>query len=427
MAFRGGGSWGAAEWSENEAAPWEEACMERVVSFAGLLVMMALAWLMSENRRRMNFRLIVSGVVLQFLLGGLLLKTRFGEEAFEWARILVARIVSFSDEGGRFVFGEGFREHYVAFSVLPTIIFVSSVTAVLFHLGILQWLVKIMARLMVWVMDTSGSESLAASANVYVGMTEAPLAIRPYLETMTRSEIMALMTGGMATVAGGVMAVYAAWGVDAGHLVAASLMSAPASLVIAKIMVPETEASVTKGVVQVEVPREDVNILDAACRGAASGLQLALNVGAMLIAFIALIHGLNWLLLPTKYLCGQPLTLQLVLGWICAPLAWIMGVPWQDAPSVGAMLGTKTVFNEMLAYQSLTDARESLSPRSFVIATYALCGFANFGSIAIQIGGIGSLVPRRRPDFAKYGLRAMIGGTLAAYMTATIAGILIGS
>lgn len=240
--------------------------MERLVSFAGLLVMVALAWLISENRRRMNFRLIVSGVVLQFLLGLLLLKTRFGEKAFDSARLLVAQIVGFSDEGAKFLFGDGFRDHYVAFSVLPTIIFVSSVTAVLFHLGILQWVVKIMARVMVWVMDVSGSESLAASANVYVGMTEAPLVIRPYLESMTRSEIMALMTGGMATVAGGVMAVYAAWGVDAGHLMAASLMSAPASLVIAKIMVPETEESVTKGVVRIEVPKEDANILDAACR-----------------------------------------------------------------------------------------------------------------------------------------------------------------
>lgn len=387
--------------------------------------MMMLAWLLSENRRRMNFRLIVSGVALQFLLGVLLLKTPFGETAFDWARLLVAKIVSFSDEGAKLVFGDGFQEHYVAFSVLPTIIFVSSATAVLFHLGILQWVVKLMARVMVWVMDVSGAESLAASANVYVGMTESPLVIRPYLKSMTRSEIMALMTGGMATVAGGVMAAYAAWGVDAGHLMAASLMSAPASLVIAKIMVPETEESVTKGVVRVDVPREDANVLDAACRGASAGLKLALNVGAMLIAFIALIHCLNWMLTPTQYLFGEPLTLEMLLGWICAPLAWTMGVPWQDAPTVGSLLGTKTVFNELLAYQSLIEAKATLAPRSFVIATYALCGFANFGSIAIQIGGIGSLVPERRRDFAKYGLRAMIGGTLAAYMTATIAGILI--
>lgn len=399
--------------------------MDRLVSLAGLLVMMALAWLLSENRRRMNFRLIVSGVVLQLLLGLLFLRTRFGEKAFEWAKVFVSNIVSFSDEGARFVFGDGFHEHYVAFSVLPTIIFVSSATAILFHLGILQWAVKLMARVMVWVMDVSGAESLAASANVYIGMTESPLVIRPYLKSMTRSEIMALMTGGMATIAGGVMAAYVGLGVEAGHLMVASLMSAPASLVIAKIMVPETEESMTKGVVRIEVPKEDANILDAACRGASTGLQLALNVGAMLIAFIALIHCLNWMLTPTARLFGEPLTLEMLLGWICAPLAWVMGVPWQDAPTVGALLGTKTVFNEFLAYQKLTEIRDTLSPRSFVIATYALCGFANFGSIAIQIGGVASLVPERRRDFAKYGFRALIGGTLAAYMTATIAGMLI--
>ncbi|MHB8900545.1 MAG: NupC/NupG family nucleoside CNT transporter [Thermoguttaceae bacterium] len=400
--------------------------MERVLSLAGLVVMIGLAWLMSENRRRMNFRLIASGLGLQFLVAVVLLKTPFGERAFEWARVVVPKVVSFSDAGARFVFGEGFTEHYVAFSVLPTIIFVSAVTAVLFHIGILQWVVKIMARVMVWVMDVSGAESVAASAEVYVGMTESPLFIRPYLETMTRSEIMALMTSGTATVAGGVMAVYVSWDIDAGHLMAASLMSAPASLVIAKIMVPETEESLTKGVVRVEVQREAVNVLDAACRGASGGLQLALNVGAMLIAFIALIHCLNWMLLPTQYVCGEALTLQQIMGWVCAPLAWVMGVPWHDAPTVGSLLGTRTVFNEMIAYQGLVEARSSISPRSFVIATYALCGFANFGSIAIQIGGIGSLVPGRRQDFARYGLRAMIGGTLATYTTATIAGFLIG-
>ncbi len=399
--------------------------MERAVSLLGLFVMLALAWLFSENRKRMNLRLIVSGVLLQFLIAVLLLKTRFGEQFFEAARIIVARIVSFSDAGAEMVFGSTFKDHYVAFSVLPTIIFVSSGTAILFHLGILQWIVKIMAKVMVWVMDTSGTESLAASANVYVGMTEAPLLVRPYLESMTRSEIMAMMTGGMATVAGGVMAAYAAWGVDAGHLMAASLMSAPAALVIAKMMVPETEESVTKGVVRIDVARTDANILDAACRGASEGLTLALNVGAMLIAFIALIHTANWLLSPTEHLFGAPLTLEKLLGWVCAPLAWIMGVPWRDAPEVGMLLGTKTVFNELLAYEGLIAARDSISPRSFVIATYALCGFANFGSIAIQIGGIGGLVPKRRRDFARYGMASMIGGTLAAYMTATIAGVFI--
>jgi len=401
--------------------------MERVVSFAGLLVMLGLAWSLSENRRRLNGRLIVSGVLLQLLLGVVLLRTPAGDLFRAWAREFVTRIGSFSDAGAELVFGPDFADHYIAFSVLPTIIFVASATAILFHLGVLQWVVKVMARVMVWVMDVSGSESLAASANVYIGMTESPLVIRPYLATMTRSEIMAMMTGGMATVAGGVMAAYAGLGVDGGHLAVASLMSAPASLVIAKIMVPETEDSLTKGVVRVDVPRKDTNLLDAACRGASEGLKLALNVGAMLIAFIALIHCINWMLSPTAVLFGEPLTLELLLGWVCAPLAWIMGVPWQDAREIGQLLGTKTMFNEFLAYQELVGLQEAgkLQARSFLIATYALCGFANFGSIAIQIGGVGSLVPERRQDFAKYGLRSLIGGTLAAYMTATIAGILL--
>jgi CNT family concentrative nucleoside transporter len=255
-------------------------------------------------------------------------------------------------------------------------------------------------------------------------MTESPLVIRPYLETMTRSELMAMMTAGMGTVAGGVMAAYVGMGVDAGHLMAASLMAAPASLVIAKIMVPETEPSLTKGVVRIDVPREDVNVLDAACRGAADGLKLALNVAAMLIAFIAMVYAINWFLslIPVG---TAPLTLERILGWLLSPLAWVMGVEWKDAQLVGMLLGKKTVLNEFLAYSDLVQLKEQLSPRSFTIATYALCGFANFGSIAIQIGGVSTLAPSRRSDFARFGLRAMIGGALATFMTATIAGILI--
>ncbi|NLX97517.1 MAG: NupC/NupG family nucleoside CNT transporter [Rhodopirellula sp.] len=399
--------------------------MERLVSLLGLLVMLALAWLLSTNRWRMNFRLILSGIVLQFLFALLLLKTRPGEIAFQYARLFVTQIVGFSDAGAEFVFGEGFREHYFAFSVLPTIIFVSSITAVLFHLGVLQWVVKVMAWVMVWVMDTSGSESLAASANVYIGMTEAPLVVRPYLETMTRSELMALMTSGMATLAGGVMAAYVGMGADAGHLMAASLMSAPASLVIAKILVPETSDSPTKARVKIEIPRQDANLLDAACRGAADGLKLALNVAAMIIAFIAIVSMADWVLAGVGQSMGLSLSLERIFGWIFAPLAWIMGVSWDDAELVGMMLGKRTVFNEFLAYSDLIQLRDQLSPRSVTIATYALCGFANFGSIAIQIGGVGSLVPSRRADFARYGLLAMIGGTLASFMTATIAGILL--
>jgi len=430
---------------------------ERLISFLGLLTMIALAWLMSEKRKRMNLRLILSGVGLQFALALLLLRTPLGTVAFKGARNFILGLIRCSDKGAEFVFGSFFysREFVDTYgtpfyvTVLSTVIFFSTLTAVLFHLGILQWLVKVMARMMVWVMDVSGSESLCTSANVFIGMTTAPLVVRPYLQTMTRSELMAMMAGGMATVSGGTMAAYANMGADPGHLMVASLLSAPAALVIAKIMVPETEHSPTKGVVRVEIPRQDVNIIDAACRGAGEGLKLSLNIAAMLIAFIAIVFLLNWVLsgfsdlvdfgfqlaagegtrpqTVEQLLDGRELSLQLILGWLFAPLAWIMGIEWKDAPSVGVMLGEKTIFNEFVAYQHLTspEISGSIQPRSFVITTYALCGFANFGSIAMMIGGIGGLVPERRRDLAKYGFRAMIGGALAAFMTASIVGMLI--
>lgn len=402
--------------------------MERFVALGGLAVFCLIAWLVSTDRWRMNLRLIVSGIALQVALAMALLWTRPGAWLFELARVFVSRVVAFSDAGAEFVFGASFRDHYVAFSVLPTIVFVSSLTAVLFHLGVLQAVVRGMARVMVWVMDTSGAESLAAAANVYIGMTEAPLLVRPYIQSMTRSEIMAMMSCGMATVAGGVMAAYAGMGADPGHLMAASLMSAPAALVIAKIMVPEREESVTKGVVRVDVPRQDANLLDAACRGASDGLKLALNVAAMLIAFIAIVTMLNWGLGAVSqqwWGWSEPLTLQRILGWLGAPLAWLMGVPWADAQQVGVLLGERTVLNEFIAYQHLVEIRSQLSPRAFIIATYALCGFANFGSIGVIIGGIGGLVPERRADIARFGLRSMVAGTLASFTTAAIAGMLI--
>ena len=294
----------------------------------------------------------------------------------------------------------------------------------LFHLRVLQLLVKVTARVMAWVMDTAGAESLCTAANVFLGMTTAPLMIRPYLRSMTRSEIMAMMTGGMATVAANTMPAYVKFGADPGHLLVASLLSAPASLVIAKIMVPETEDSATKGSVKVEATRPDVNIFDAACRGAAEGLTLALSVAAMLIAFIALVTLVDWMLVPSGYLLGEPLTLKQIFGWLFSPLAWIMGVEWNDAQKVGMVLGERTVANEIVAYGELGKLK-GLSPRSFTIATYALCGFANFGSIAVMIGGVSGLAPERHKEFAKYGLRSMIAGMLACFMTAAIAGMLI--
>lgn len=399
--------------------------MERMFSLLGLLAMMAIAWALSEKRSKMNWRLIVSGVALQVLFGLLILKTTPGQWFFEAARVLVAKVLSFSDAGAAFVFGEGFQEHFIAFSVLPTIIFVSSLTAILFHLGVIQVVVKWMARLMVKVMGVSGSESLASAGNVFIGQTEAPLFIKPYLKSMTRSELMAMMTGGMATISGGMMAAYAGMGADAGHLLAASIMSAPASLVLAKIMVPECEVSPTMGEVTLIVTEEDVNLLDAACRGASDGLKLALNVAAMLIAFIALVNMANWGLSVFPEVSGEALTLQRMLGWVCAPIAILLGIPAEESQMIGQLLGEKMILNEFYAYLDLVKIKDSISERSFHITTYALCGFANFASIAVQIGGIGGLEPSRRSDFAQLGLRSMIGGTLAAYMTATIAGLMI--
>ena len=397
----------------------------KFISVLGLIVMMLIAWSISSDRKRMNFRLIFSGVTIQFIFALLILKTAPGEMLFRGARVTVAKIIGFSDAGAEFVFGPAFKDHFFAFSVLPTIIFVSAVMALLFHLGFMQLIVKGIAKVMVLVMDTSGSESLAAAANIFIGQTEAPLVIKPYIGTMTNSELMAMMTSGMATVAGGVMAAYAGLGADAGHLLAASIMSAPASLVIAKIIIPEKEVSPTKGVVKLDIPKKDANMLDAACRGASEGMKLALNVAAMLIAFIAIIGLLNWGFEFFPKVGGAHLSLQRILGWVFSPIAWLLGVEWKDALTVGSLLGQKTILNEFIAYTDLIKLKDTISPRSFTIATYALCGFANFSSIAIQIGGIGSLVPSRRKDFAKLGLKAMIGGTLAAFMTAAIAAMLI--
>lgn len=399
--------------------------MGRVVSLSGLLVMMFLAWGISVNRKRMNIRLILSGVALQFILAVVILWTFPGRLIFSYARIFVTQLVRFSDTGAEFIFGSGFKEHFFAFSVLPTIIFISSLMAVLFYLGILQKVVAVFSKVMVYIMDVSGSESLATASNVFVGMAEAPLVVKPYIKTMTRSELMAMMTGGMATISGATLAAYAGLGADPGHLLTASIISAPAALVIAKIMLPEVEESLTKRVVKVAIPKEDVNILDAACRGASEGAKLAINIAAVLICFIAFVALLNWALLVLPNVGGAPLTLERILGWFCAPVAWIMGVEWSDAGTVGMLLGKKTIMNEFVAYIDLVKYKDMISERSFTIATYALCGFANFGSIAIQIGGYGSLVPTRRKDFAKLGLRAMIGGSLAAFMTASIAGVLI--
>lgn len=399
--------------------------MERLISLVGLLVLMLFAWLMSSDRKHINYRTIIAGVLIQMTLGVLILKTTGGAYFFQAANVFVSKILSFSDAGAAMIFGEGFREHYFAFSVLPTVIFMSALMSVMFYLGVIQHIVKWLAVLMVKLMDVSGAESLAASVNIFVGQTEAPLVIKPYIASMTKSELMCVMVGGFANIAGGVMAAYVSFGADAGHLLASSIISAPASILIAKIMLPEREKSVTKGKVSIDIEKSGENVLEAACIGASDGLKLALNVAAMLIAFVAFTAMLNYGLELLPDFNGAPLSFERILGWGFAPIAFIIGVPMQDALAVGTLLGKKMFLNEFIAYMDLKDLKDVLTPRGFTLATYALCGFSNFSSIAIQIGGIGELVPSRKKDLAKLGFKAMLGGTLATLMTATIAGILL--
>jgi concentrative nucleoside transporter, CNT family len=403
--------------------------MERMVSLLGLVTMLGIAFALSENRKAIQWRTVISGLLLQVTFGLIILKTAIGRNVFELASTAFNAILGFTMEGSRFLFGSlavpsenlGF---VFATMVLPTIIFMSALMSLLYHLGIMQWVVKGMAWLMMKIMRTSGAESLAAAANIFVGQTEAPLVIKPYVNTMTKSELMCLMSGGMATVAGGVLAAYVGFGIDAGHLLAASVMSAPAALICAKLMVPETEDSATAGFVKINLPKNSANVIDAAATGASDGLKLAVNVAAMLLAFIALIALLNGILSGIGNFIGYPqLTFEFIMGYVNAPIAWLLGCPWEDCLQVGSMLGKKLVLNEFVAYLDLKGA--NISERSSILTTYALCGFANFSSIAIQLGGIGTMAPDRRPLLARYGIKSLIAGTLACYMTACIAGLFI--
>ena len=404
--------------------------MERFISLVGLFTMVFIAFILSDEKKKINWRTVISGILLQIVFGLLILKTDAGMSVFEGARQLFAGILNFTNEGSKFVFGNltnvpkmGF---IFAFMVLPTIIFMSSLMSVLYHVGVMQIVIKFTAKVMTKVMGTSGAESLAAAANIFAGQTEAPLVVKPFVNKMTKSELMALMTGGMATVAGGVLAAYVGLGIDAGHLLAASVMSAPAALVCAKIMVPETEQSLSQGEVKVSFEKKSANVIDAAASGAGEGLSLALNVGAMLLAFIALIAMLNGLLSYLGGLFDYPqLSLEIITGYLFSPIAFLMGVPWSEAFAVGSLLGKKLVINEFVAYLDLQKQLSTLSQKSVVISTYALCGFANFSSIAIQLGGIGGIAPERRSDLAKLGIKCLIGGTLACFMTASIAGFLL--
>ncbi|HLF29605.1 MAG TPA: nucleoside transporter C-terminal domain-containing protein [Xanthomonadales bacterium] len=409
----------------------------------GLLVLIGIAWILSSHRSRVDWRLVVSGIGLQLTFAIIVILVPGGRDFFDYFARFFVKIVEFAIVGSAFIFGDlasiqnfGF---VFAFQVLPTIIFFASLMAVLYHLGVMQKVVQAMAWVMLKVLRTSGAESLSVAANVFVGQTEAPLVVRPYIARMTESELLTMMIGGMATIAGAVLAAYIAMlgGGDevqqmfyARHLLAASVMAAPATIVIAKLLKPEVDESLTRGHVRLHVEKTAENVIEAAANGAGDGVRLALNVGGMLLAFIALIamidYPLAWLgqMTGLEAIIGQPLSLSVILGYVLAPLAWIIGVPWQDAVAVGGLIGEKAVTNEFVAYVHLNEIKETLTPKAVLISTYALCGFANFSSIAIQIGGIGGLAPDRRSDLARLGLLAVLGGTLATMMTATIAGVL---
>ena len=409
----------------------------------GLAVLISVGYLMSGNKKAIDWRQIAAGVGLQIVFAVIVILVPGGREFFNFISTIFVKVIDFALAGSQFIFGDlanaseyGF---IFAFQVLPTIIFFASLMGVLYHLGIMQKIVQAMAWVMQKILRVSGSESLSVAANVFIGQTEAPLVVRPYIAKMTESELFTMMVGGMATIAGAVLAAYIAMlgGADeamrlfyARHLLAASVMAAPATIVIAKLIRPEVGVSLTKGTVKLEVEKTATNVIEAAATGASDGVKLALNVGGMLLAFIALItmvdFPLAWLgeVTGLDVSLGQPLSLSLILGYILSPLAWIIGIPWSEAVIVGGLIGEKIVLNEFVAYLHLGELKDTLSQHSVLISTYALCGFANFSSIAIQLGGIGSLAPERRPDIARLGMYAVIGGTLATMMTATIAGVL---
>lgn len=415
----------------------------------GLAVLIGIVFLFSNNKKAVDWKLVITGITLQIAFAALVLLVPGGREVFDWLGQVFVKILSFVNAGSSFIFGSmmdvktyGF---IFAFQVLPTIIFFAALMGVLYHLNVMQAVVRAMAWAITKVMRVSGAETTSVCASVFIGQTEAPLTVRPYIPKMTESELITMMIGGMAHIAGGVLAAYVGMlgGGDpaqqafyAKHLLAASIMAAPATLVVAKLLIPETGTPLTRGTVKMEVEKTSSNIIDAAAAGAGDGLRLALNIGAMLLAFIALIALINWPLTwvgevtGLQAMLGKPTDLAMIFGYLLAPIAWVIGVPWQDATTVGSLIGQKIVINEFVAYLQLAEIVNgkvpgvSLSAEGKLIATYALCGFANFSSIAIQIGGIGGLAPERRSDLARFGLRAVLGGTIATLMTATIAGVL---
>ena len=406
--------------------------MENLTGFIGVAALLGIAFGLSNNRSKINYRIVGWGLGLQLLFAIFILKTPVGKPVFGLLDKAISKLISFSDAGGDFLFtsfvpGIGFDVALInfAFRALPTIIFFSALMSVLYHFGLIQIVVKAIAKGMQKTMGTSGSETLSVSANIFVGQTEAPLMIRPFINSMTKSELMAVMVGGFATVAGGVLAIYVKWLTDipgiAGHLLAASVMSAPAALVVAKIIYPETDESDTIGDLNIEIKKTSSNAMEALGNGATDGMKLAANVAAMLVAFISIVAMLNYLLGFVGTSIDQ------LLGFVFQPLAWAMGVPWEESAMMGTLMGKKIAFTELIAYGDLKSILDSgrISDRTAIIASYALCGFANFGSIGIQLGGIGGIAPNRKKDLAALVTKAMIGGAIASWLTATIAGILL--
>jgi concentrative nucleoside transporter, CNT family len=408
--------------------------MGRFTGFLGLFTMMALAYIFSTNRRAIRFKTVAWGLGLQFALGIFVIRVHTGEWLFAKAGYWAKHLLDFSYYGSAFIFGELGKQQsslglIFAFQVLPTIIFIAAFFAVLYHLGIMQLIIRAGAWVMTTVMAASGAESLNIAASIFMGQTEAPLTIRPFLPELTQSELMTVMTSGMAHISGGMMAAYiAVGGADAKNLLTAVIMTAPGTLLVSKMLIPEVEQPLTAGRVEMPHLEKESNILGAIARGTLDGLNLALNVGAMLITFIALLALVNavmgWIHL---HIAWFPYSLEQVFGWVLAPVAWLIGIRWHDAAAIGNLLGTRMVLNEFIAFAKLGTIKSALDARSFTIATFALCGFANFSSIGIQIGGIGALAPNRRGDLARLGLRAMLAGTMANLMSASIAGILISS
>lgn len=407
--------------------------MDRFTGLLGLVLIVASAWIFSADRRKIELRVIAWGLGLQFTFAFLVLKTGFGQ-LFQVASIAVNALLEYAEAGSQFLFGPlgakgGPFGVIFAFQVLPIVIFIAALFAILYQLGVMQIVIKAMALVMQRVMRVSGAESTCVAASIFMGQTEAPLTIRPFLPKLTQSELFTIMTSGMAHVSGAVMAAYVKIaGVDIKHLLTAVIMTAPATIMLAKMFMPEVEKPETAGDVKVVVEKPGVNVIDAAARGAGEGLHLALNIGGMLIAFLALIALVNGILgwaHTISWLGWLPPSLEKIFAILFAPIAWLIGVSWKDAQAVGNLLGTRLVLNEFVAFLQLGPIREQLDPRSFVIATYALCGFANFSSIAIQIGGIGALAPSRKSDLARLGLRAVAAGTLANFMSAAIAGMLL--